>query len=132
MAQFASWVLVELVEAAVRSGVPGRAAGAVQRLSGIARACGTDWVLGAEARSRALVSEGEAAEDLYREAIDRFGRAGLRVDLARARLLYGEWLRRERRIRDAREQLRPAHKMFSGFGMEAFAERARGELPVRF
>jgi len=108
--------------------VPGRAAGAVERLSGIARACGTDWALGAEARSRALVSEGEAAEACYREAIDRFGRARLRMDVARARLLYGEWLRRERRIRDAREQLRPAHKMFSGFGMEAFAERARGEL----
>ena len=72
--EFASWALVELIEAAVRSGVPERAAGALQRLSGIARACGTDWALGAEARSRALVSDGEAAENLYREAIDRFGR----------------------------------------------------------
>src|SRR6202453_5427332 len=86
--QFADWALVELVEAAVRSGVPERAGGAVQRLSGIARACGTDWVLGAEARSRALVSDGAAAENLYREAIDRFGRTRLRVDLARAHLLY--------------------------------------------
>ena len=103
--QFAGWALVELVEAAVRSGVPERAAGAVQRLSGIARACGTDWALGAEARSRALVSDGAAAENLYREAIDRLGRTRLRVDLARAHLLYGEWLRRQRRRRDARDQL---------------------------
>ena len=103
--QFADWALVELVEAAVRGGVPEPAVGAVQRLSGIARACGTDWVLGAEARSRALVSDGAAAEDLYREAIDRFGRTRLRVDLARAHLLYGEWLRRDWRRRDARDQL---------------------------
>ena len=103
--QFTGWALVELIEAAVRSGVPERAAGALQRLCGIARACGTDWALGAEARSRALVSDGEAAEHLYREAIDRFGRTRLRVDLARARLVYGEWLRRQRRRRDARDQL---------------------------
>ena len=103
--QFTGWALVELIEAAVRSGVPERAAGALQRLCGIARACGTDWALGAEARSRALVSDGEAAENLYREAIDRFGRTRLRVDLARARLVYGEWLRRQRRRRDARDQL---------------------------
>jgi DNA-binding CsgD family transcriptional regulator len=127
-AQFASWALVELVEAAVRGGVPERAAGAVQQISGIGRACGTDWVLGAEARSRALVSDGAAAESLYRQAIDRFGRTRLRVDLARARLLYGEWLHGQRRIRDARDQLRRAHKLFGGFGMEAFAERARTEL----
>ncbi len=76
--QFASWALVELIEAAVRSGVPGRAADALQRLSGMARFCGTDWALGAEARSRALVSDGAAAENLYREAIDRFGRTRLR------------------------------------------------------
>ena len=103
--QFAGWALVELVEAAVRGAVPERAVGALQRLSGIARACGTDWVLGAEARSRALVSDGENAENLYREAIDRFGRTRLRVELARARLVYGEWLRRQRRRRDARDQL---------------------------
>jgi DNA-binding CsgD family transcriptional regulator len=126
--QFADWALVELVEAAVRSGVPERAAGAVQRLSDIARACGTDWVLGAEARSRALVSDGAAAEGLYREAIDRFGRARLRVDLARARLLYGEWLRRERRRRDARDQLGRAYEIFDSIGAAAFAERARIEL----
>ena len=126
--QFTGWALVELVEAAVRSGVPERAAGALQRLCGIARACGTDWVLGAEARSRALVSDGAAAEILYREAIDRFGRTRLRVDLARARLLYGEWLRRQRRRRDARDQLGTAHEIFDSVGAAAFAERARTEL----
>jgi DNA-binding CsgD family transcriptional regulator len=126
--QFASGALVELVEAAVRSAVPERAAGAVQRLSGIARACGTDWALGAEARSRALVSDGEDAENLYREAIDRFGRARLRVDLARAHLLYGEWLRRERRRRDARDQLGTAYQIFNSIGAAAFADRARIEL----
>ena len=126
--QFASWALVELVEAAVRSGVPERAAGALQRLSGMARACGTDWALGAEARSRALVSDGAAAENLYREAIDRFGRARLRVDLARARLVYGEWLRRQRRRRDARDQLGRAYEIFDSIGAAAFAERARIEL----
>jgi DNA-binding CsgD family transcriptional regulator len=112
----------------VRSAVPERAAGALQRLSGIARACGTDWALGAEARSRALVSDGQAAENLYREAIDRFGRARLRVDLARARLLYGEWLRRQRRPRDARDQLGRAYQIFDSIGAAAFADRARVEL----
>jgi len=126
--QFADWALVELVEAAVRSAVPERAVGAVQQLSGIARACGTDWVLGAEARSRALVSDGAAAENLYREAIDCFGRTRLRVDLARARLLYGEWLRRQRRRRDARDQLASAYEIFDSVGAAAFAERARIEL----
>jgi DNA-binding CsgD family transcriptional regulator len=126
--QFASWALVELIEAAVRSAAPERAAGAVQRLSGIARACETDWVLGAEARARALVSDGAAAEDLYREAIDRFGRTRLRVDLGRARLLYGEWLRRQRRKRDARDQLARAYEIFDSVGAAAFAERARTEL----
>jgi len=125
---FANWALVELVEAAVRSAVPERAAGAVQRLSGIAAACGTDWALGAEARSRALVSDGQDAEDLYREAIDRFGRTRLRVELGRARLVYGEWLRRQRRRRDARDQLASAHEIFDSAGAAAFAERARIEL----
>src|SRR5580704_14000567 len=125
---FASWAFVELVEAAVRSGVPERAAGAVQRLSDIARACGTDWALGAEARSRALVSDGAAAEDLYREAIDRFGRTRLRMELGRAHLVYGEWLRRQRRRRDARDQLATAHEIFDSAGAAAFAERARSEL----
>jgi DNA-binding CsgD family transcriptional regulator len=126
--QFASWALVELIEAAVRSGVPERAAGALQRLSGIARACGTDWALGAEARSRALVSDGAAAENLYREAIGRFGRTRQRVELARAHLLYGEWLRRQRRRRDARDQLGRAYQIFDSVGAAAFAERARIEL----
>jgi DNA-binding CsgD family transcriptional regulator len=126
--RFASWALVELVEAAVRSAVPERAADALQRLSAIARACGTDWALGAEARSRALVSDGAAAENLYREAIDRFGRTRLRVDLARARLVYGEWLRRQRRRRDARDQLASAYQVFDSIGAAAFAERARIEL----
>jgi DNA-binding CsgD family transcriptional regulator len=126
--QFASWALVELVEAAVRSAVPERAAGALQRLSDMARACGTDWALGAEARARALVSDGAAAEDLYREAIDRLGRTRLRVELGRARLLYGEWLRRQRRKRDARDQLADAYQIFDSVGAAAFAERARIEL----
>jgi len=126
--QFASWALVELVEAAVRSAVPERAADALQRLSGMTRFCGTDWALGAEARSRALVSDGEDAENLYREAIDRFGRTRLRVDLARAHLVYGEWLRRQRRRRDARDQLATAYQIFDSIGAAAFAERARIEL----
>jgi DNA-binding CsgD family transcriptional regulator len=126
--RFAGWALVELVEAAVRSAAPECAADALERLSGMARACGTDWALGAEARSRALVSDGAAAENLYREAIDRFGRAGLRVDLARAHLLYGEWLRRQRRRRDARDQLGRAHQIFDSIGAAAFAGRARIEL----
>jgi DNA-binding CsgD family transcriptional regulator len=126
--RFASWALVELVEAAARSAVPERAADALQRLSSIARACGTDWALGAEARSRALVSDGAAAEKLYREAIDRFGRTRLRVDLGRAHLVYGEWLRRQRRRRDARDQLASAYQIFDSVGAAAFAERARIEL----
>jgi DNA-binding CsgD family transcriptional regulator len=126
--RFASWALVELVEAAVRSAAPERAAGAVQRLSGIARAGGTDWALGAEARSRALVSDGEAAESLYREAIDRLGRTRLCVELGRAHLVYGEWLRRQRRRRDARDQLANAYEIFDSIGAAAFAERARIEL----
>ena len=126
--QFASWALVELIEAAARSAVPERAAGALQRLSDIARACGTDWALGAEARSRALVSDGAAAENLYREAIDRLGRTRLRVELGRAHLLYGEWLRRQRRKRDARDQLASAYEIFDSIGAAAFAERARIEL----
>ena len=125
---FTSWALVELVEAAVRSGVPERAAGALQRLSDIARASGTDWAVGTEARSRALVSDGEDAENLYREAIDRLGRTRLRVDLARAHLVYGEWLRRQRRRRDARDQLGIAYEIFDSVGAAAFADRARTEL----
>jgi DNA-binding CsgD family transcriptional regulator len=125
---FQSWGLVELVEAAVRSGKPELAAEALARLSAIAVTSGTDWALGVEARSRALLCDAEAAETGYREAIERLGHTRVRVELARAHLQYGEWLRRERRRLDAREQLRTAHGLFSQFGMEAFAERARGEL----
>jgi DNA-binding CsgD family transcriptional regulator len=127
-AWFVGWALAELVEAAARSGAPGRAAGALQRLSGIARACETDWALGIGARSRALVSDGEAAENLYREAVDRLGRTRLRVELGRAHLVYGEWLRRQRRHRDARDQLASAYEIFHSAGAAAFAERARIEL----
>ena len=123
-----TWVPTEIIEAAVRSGDPERAAGPLRRLQEISRAAGTDWALGVEARSRALLSEGEAAERLYREAIERLGRTRIRVALARAHLLYGEWLRRENRRVDAREQLRIAHQLYSSMGMEGFAERARREL----
>ena len=123
-----TWVPTEIIEAAVRSGDPERAAGPLRRLQEISRAAGTDWALGVEARSRALLSDGEAAERLYREAIERLGRTRIRVALARAHLLYGEWLRRENRRVDAREQLRIAHQLYSSMGMEGFAERARREL----
>jgi DNA-binding CsgD family transcriptional regulator len=126
--RLATWGLVELVEAAARSGEPELAVNALGRLSQTTAASGTDWALRVEARSRALLTEGEAAETLYREAIERLERTRVRVELARAHLLYGEWLRRERRRLDAREQLRTAHKLFTEFGMEAFAERARVEL----
>jgi DNA-binding CsgD family transcriptional regulator len=126
--RFAGWALAELIEAAVRSGAPERAASALQRLSGVARACGTNWVLGVEARSRALVSDGEAAEHLYREAIDRLGRTRLCLELGRAHLVYGEWLRRQRRHRHARDQLASAYEIFHSIGAAAFAGRARAEL----
>ena len=90
--------------------------------------CANDIALGIEARSRALVSDGSAPEDLYREAIDRLSHTQLRPELARAHLLFGEWLRQEGRLGDAREQLRTAHHMCDAIGMEAFAERARREL----
>ena len=122
------WATVELIEAAVRSGTPEPAAAALQRLSQTTRASRTDWARGIEARSRALVSEGKNAEACYCEAIDYLGRTPLHVETGRAQLLYGEWLRRQQRIRDARDQLRRAHRLFTGFGMEAFAERARIEL----
>jgi DNA-binding CsgD family transcriptional regulator len=125
---FANWALAELIEAATRSGVPGLAADPLQRLSATARASGTDWALGVEARSRALLGEGEAAETLHRDAVDRLGRTRLRVELGRAHLLYGEWLRRENRRIDARKQLRTAHQMFAAMGAGGFAERAAREL----
>jgi DNA-binding CsgD family transcriptional regulator len=123
-----SWALAERIEAASRSVGPGHAAGALKRLTEDAAVAGTDWGLGIAARSRALLEAGDTAQSLYREAIERLGRTRLAPELARAHLLYGEWLRRERRRVDAREELRVAHEMFTGIGMEAFAERARVEL----
>jgi len=122
------WALPELIEAAARTGNAPQAAEALARLAEFTQAGGTDFGLGIEARSRAQLSEGPAAEDLYREAIGRLGRTRLRPEQARAHLLYGEWLRREDRRADAREQLRTAHDMLAAMGAEAFAERARHEL----
>jgi DNA-binding CsgD family transcriptional regulator len=122
------WALPELIEAAARTQNTGLAGEALDQLSKWTQAGGTDWGLGVEARSRALLSEGEAADHLYEEAIGRLGQAGMRPDLARAHLLYGEWLRRQRRRTDAREHLRTAGQILDAIGMEAFAERARREL----
>ena len=122
------YALPELVEAAARAGETDVARQALDRLVEMTRPAGTDWGLGMAARSRAVLSDGENADLLYREAIERFGRTGLRPELARAQLLYGEWLRREGRRSDAREQLRTAHDLFLTIGMEAFAERTRREL----
>jgi DNA-binding CsgD family transcriptional regulator len=120
--------LPELVEAAARGGDAELAREALERLAETTQPCGNDLALGIEARSRALLSDGAAADDLYREAIDRLRRTQLRPELARAQLLYGEWLRRQGRRVDARKQLRTAHDLFASIGMEAFAERARTEL----
>ena len=120
--------LVELIEAAVRSKSPRLAATALERLSARTRASGTEWALGLEARSRALLTDGPSTEPLYEEAIERLARGRLAPHLARAQLVYGEWLRRENRRVDAREQLRAAHDTFSRIGAEGFAERARREL----
>jgi DNA-binding CsgD family transcriptional regulator/tetratricopeptide (TPR) repeat protein len=122
------WASTELVEAAVRSGKPDVAAGALERVIAATASCNTDWGQGVQARCRALVSEGESAERLHREAIERLARTRRRPELARTHLLYGEWLRRENRRVDARNQLRTAHEMLATIGMEAFAERARKEL----
>jgi ATP/maltotriose-dependent transcriptional regulator MalT len=124
----ASWALSERVEAATRSGKTGSAAEALERLAQQTRGADTGWALGLAARSRALLNEGETAENCYLEAIDQLARGGPPPDLARAHLLYGEWLRREGRRVDARIQLRTAHALFSSIGMEAFAERTRREL----
>jgi DNA-binding CsgD family transcriptional regulator len=122
------WATAELVEAAVRGGHRDVAADALRQLVQTTTPSGTDWARGVEARSRALLSEGDAAERLYRESIERLGRTRVRMELARAHLLYGEWLRRERRRVDARAQLRIAHDMLVAMGIEAFAERAGREL----
>jgi DNA-binding CsgD family transcriptional regulator len=121
-------VLPEVIEAAVRAGAADEATAALCRLAESARVSGADWAVGLEARSRALLSDGSEAERLYLEAITRLGGAGCSVELARARLLYGEWLRREGRRVDAREQLRTSYDVLSEMGLEAFAERARREL----
>jgi DNA-binding CsgD family transcriptional regulator len=123
-----AWALPELIEAAARTGNPRIADDALDRLTATTRAGGTDGGLGIEACSRALLSEGEAAERHYREAIDRLGQSRRHPELARVHLLYGEWLRRQRRRRDARDQLRTAYETFDAMGMEAFAGRARAEL----
>src|SRR5262249_32712457 len=120
--------LAELIEAASRVGETQRAAAALERLTDHTAVAGSDWALGIRARSRALTSEADAAERFYREAIERLERTRLRTELARAHLLYGEWLRRERRRVDARGELHAAHSRFVAIGMEAFAERARIEL----
>jgi DNA-binding CsgD family transcriptional regulator len=122
------WALVEYLEAAVRCGSPDRAEGAFRRLCELTGPSGTDWAKGIEARSRALISSSGAAEDSFREAVERLRRTPIRGELARTHLLYGEWLRRERRPRDARKQLSIAHESFTAMGMDAFARRAGREL----
>ena len=124
----AGWSLVELVEAAARSGAREAAAGALRRLEERTRAAGTDWALGILARSSALLETGRAADHLYKEALERLERCRIAVHLARAHLVYGEWLRRENRRVDARDQLRIAYEMLASIGADAFAERARAEM----
>ncbi len=125
---YSVWSLPELVEAAARCGRTELAADALERLCERTQAAGTELALGIEVRSRALLSDGERAERLYREAIQRLGGTRMRPALTRAHLLYGEWLRRENRRGDARDQLRIAYDGFTAMGMEAFAERTRREL----
>jgi DNA-binding CsgD family transcriptional regulator len=126
----ANWGLIELIEAAVRSGQPELSGAAMERVTEATRASGTEWALATEARCRALLSEGDGAETdvLYHQAIEHSESTNLRVHLARAHLLYGEWLRRERRRLDAREHLRTAFELFGAMGIEAFAARAEREL----
>jgi DNA-binding CsgD family transcriptional regulator len=123
-----AWSLVELIEAGVRCGATDASSAALDRLSARTRASGTEWALGIEACSRALLSDKRDAELHYSEAVERLERSRGVIHAARARLLYGEWLRRESRRVDAREQLRVAYDRFSQIGAKAFAERARGEL----
>jgi tetratricopeptide (TPR) repeat protein len=124
----AAWALPELIEAAARTGKTGVAVEALERLDEATGVSDNDWGLGIHARCQALLDGGQRAEGLYREAIERVSRTRLRPELARAHLLYGEWLRRERRRLDAREQLRTAHEMFTAMGADAFAGRAAREL----
>jgi DNA-binding CsgD family transcriptional regulator/tetratricopeptide (TPR) repeat protein len=122
------WALIELVEAAARSGDRELASAALAQLEERTRASGTDWALGIQARSQALLGDGEVAEALYRQAIERLARSRIAVHAARARLLYGEWLRRQNRRAEAREPLRAAYEMFCHFGAGGFAARAQREL----
>jgi DNA-binding NarL/FixJ family response regulator len=123
-----AWTLTELIEAAVRLGQFEPAVRALAVIASTTQATGTDGGLGIEARCRALVSRDEVAEGFYLEAIERLARSRIRFQYARAHLLYGEWLRRQRRRADAREHLRTAHEMFNRSGVEAFADRAAREL----
>jgi DNA-binding CsgD family transcriptional regulator/tetratricopeptide (TPR) repeat protein len=125
---YSGWATVELIEAASRTGNTVQAMPALEHLAEATDASGTEWALAVQARCRALLSDTAEAEALYREAIDRLLPTRMRLDLARTRLLYGEWLRRQRRRRDARDQLRGAHGLFSEFGMSGFAGRAAAEL----
>jgi DNA-binding CsgD family transcriptional regulator len=128
---FGPFVVSELAEAASRTGDEARARAALdwlaERTEGT-RVTPSEWALGIQARVRALLSQGADADGLYRESIDRLGRTRVRVELARSHLLYGEWLRRQRRRLDARQQLRTAHQLLEAMGIEAFAARARREL----
>ncbi|UOE44999.1 helix-turn-helix transcriptional regulator [Agromyces larvae] len=123
-----NWAKVELIEAAARSGRPERAATAMRHLADMSEACGTPWVLGVAARSRALLASPDAAESDHVSAIEHLQRTRLRTEQARSHLVYGEWLRRQGRRTDAREQLRNAHDLFDEIGAHAFADRARREL----
>jgi DNA-binding CsgD family transcriptional regulator len=123
-----SWARLELVEAGARGDARAVASDALRHLEERTRASGTDWAQGVWARSAALLSDGTAAETLYREAIERFDRGRVPVHLSRTQLVYGEWLRRENRRVDARGQLRAAHDTFGDIAAEAFAERTRREL----
>ena len=122
------WALAELIESAVRSGRPELVAGAYERLAVSTRASGTDWALGVLARAGAQLATGQTADTLYRQAIEHLGRTRIKMELARAHLVYGEWLRRNNRRRDARDHLRSAYDMLSAAGADAFADRARREL----
>ena len=123
-----NWGMIELIESAARTGRTDLAAEALQRLTTKAQACRTDWALGIEARSRALLSTGDIAERGFREAVGHLSRARVHGELARAHLLYGEWLRQDSRQVDARRELTRAYEMFTAMGMEGFAERTRREL----
>jgi len=125
---YSTWIVSELIESAARTGRPEGAAGALENLREMASAAGTDWVFGVQARCRALLGEGETAEGLYRASIGHLQRTRQRVELARSHLVYGEWLRREGRRIDARQQLRAAREMFDAIGAVAFTDRAAREL----